>query len=52
MTLIQILLALFLPPVAVFTRVGLGLHFWLNLLLTICFFVPGQIHAIWVLLKR
>ena len=52
MTLIQILLALFLPPIAVFTRVGLGLHFWLNLLLTICFFVPGQIHAIWVLLKR
>lgn len=52
MTLIQILLALFVPPIAVFTRVGLGLHFWLNLLLTLCFFVPGQIHAIWVLLRR
>lgn len=52
MTLVQILLALFLPPVAVFTRVGLGLHFWLNILLTICGIVPGQIHAIWVLLRR
>ena len=52
MTLVQILLALFLPPIAVFTRVGLGLHFWLNILLTICGIVPGQIHAVWVLLRR
>ncbi|MFC3695319.1 YqaE/Pmp3 family membrane protein [Chenggangzhangella methanolivorans] len=52
MTVVQILLALFLPPVAVFTRVGLGLHFWLNIILTICGLVPGQIHAIWVLLRR
>lgn len=52
MDLIRIILAIFLPPVAVFLKVGLGLHFWINLLLTLIFFVPGMIHALWVLLKK
>lgn len=39
-------------PVAVFLTVGLGLHFWLNLLLTLCFFLPGVVHAIWVVMKK
>lgn len=49
---IKILLAIFLPPVGVFFEVGLGLHFWLNILLTICGFVPGIIHAVYVILSR
>ena len=52
MDLIRIILAIFLPPVAVFLKVGLGMQFWLNLLLTLLFFVPGVIHAIWVLVKK
>lgn len=52
MDLIRIILAIFLPPVAVFLKVGLALHFWINLLLTILGFVPGVIHAIWVLVKK
>ena len=28
------------------------LHFWLNILLTIFFFVPGMIHAIWLVVKK
>ncbi len=52
MDIIRIILALFLPPVAVFLTVGLGLHFWLNLLLTLCFFLPGVVHAIWVVMKK
>ncbi|MEM9777260.1 MAG: YqaE/Pmp3 family membrane protein [Chloroflexota bacterium] len=48
--IIQILLAIFLPPVGVFFKVGLGLQFWINLLLTIFFFFPGMIHALWVIL--
>src|SRR3546814_16154764 len=33
--IVRIILAILLPPVGVFLQVGLGLHFWLNILLTI-----------------
>ncbi|KRA58977.1 hypothetical protein ASD85_14890 [Rhizobium sp. Root651] len=49
---IRILIAILLPPVGVFLQVGLGLHFWLNILLTLCGYVPGIIHAIWVILRK
>jgi uncharacterized membrane protein YqaE (UPF0057 family) len=49
---LRILLAILLPPLGVFLQVGLGLHFWLNILLTILGYVPGIIHAIWIILKR
>ena len=49
---IRILIAILLPPVGVFLQVGLGLQFWLNILLTLCGYVPGIIHAIWVILRK
>jgi uncharacterized membrane protein YqaE (UPF0057 family) len=49
---IRILLAIVLPPLGVFLQVGLGLHFWLNILLTILGYVPGIIHAVWIILRR
>ena len=52
MDIIRILLAIFLPPVAVFLTVGLRGHFWLNILLTILGFIPGLIHAVWVIAKN
>ncbi|MCC7147555.1 MAG: YqaE/Pmp3 family membrane protein [Phycisphaeraceae bacterium] len=48
MTILKIILAILLPPVAAFLQVGLGLHFWVNIVLTILFFVPGMIHALWL----
>jgi uncharacterized membrane protein YqaE (UPF0057 family) len=50
MKLIKIILAIFLPPVAAFLQVGLSMHFWLNILLTLCFGLPGMIHALWLVL--
>jgi uncharacterized membrane protein YqaE (UPF0057 family) len=50
--IVLILLAIFIPPLAAFFVVGLGLHFWLNLLLTLFFAIPGQVHAIWLVVKR
>jgi uncharacterized membrane protein YqaE (UPF0057 family) len=52
MNVIRIILAIFLPPIAAFLTVGIGLHFWLNILLTICGVVPGMIHALWLVLKN
>ncbi len=50
--LIHILITLVLPPLGVFMKVGIGFHFWLNLVLTILGVVPGQIHGIWILVKK
>jgi uncharacterized membrane protein YqaE (UPF0057 family) len=52
MTLIEVLLAIFLPPGAVFLKVGLGVQFWINLLLTLFFFFPGMVHALWVVARK
>ncbi len=49
---IRILLAILLPPLGVFLQVGLGLQFWINILLTLLGYVPGIIHAIWIILRR
>jgi uncharacterized membrane protein YqaE (UPF0057 family) len=52
MNVVRIILALLIPPVAAFLTVGIGLHFWLNILLSIFFWVPGMIHALWLVLKH
>ena len=49
---IKLLLAIFLPPVGVFFEVGLGLHFWLNIVLTLFGFIPGIVHAAYVNFSR
>ena len=36
----------------VFLQVGFGGHFWLNILLTLLGYIPGIIHAVWIILKR
>ncbi|WP_307154152.1 YqaE/Pmp3 family membrane protein [Rhodopseudomonas julia] len=50
--MVRILLAIILPPLGVFLQVGLGLQFWLNILLTLFGYVPGIIHAVWIILRR
>lgn len=50
MDLIRILFSIFIPPVGVFLQVGLGLHFWINILLTLLGYFPGLIHAICVII--
>jgi uncharacterized membrane protein YqaE (UPF0057 family) len=49
MDLLRLLLAVVLPPLGVFTQVGIGLHFWLNILLTLLGYIPGVIHAVYVI---
>ena len=52
MELIKIIIAIILPPLGVFLQVGIGKHFWLHILLTILGYIPGIIHAIWVIAKK
>lgn len=52
MDVLRILLSILLPPVGVFLQVGIGLHFWLNILLTLLGYIPGIIHAVWIIVNR
>lgn len=52
MDILRILVAILIPPLGVFLQVGIGLHFWLNILLTILGYIPGIIHAIWVIVRK
>ncbi|KAL5511869.1 hypothetical protein ACEPAH_5087 [Sanghuangporus vaninii] len=36
------------PPMAVAARFGFGKDFWLNLLLTICGYIPGHVHNFYI----
>ena len=51
MDIVRIIIAILLPPLGVFMQVGLGKHFWINIVLTIFGYIPGIIHAIWVIAK-
>jgi uncharacterized membrane protein YqaE (UPF0057 family) len=51
-TIILIILAILLPPLAVFLMSGLGRDFWINLILTVFFWVPGVVHAIFLIATR
>jgi uncharacterized membrane protein YqaE (UPF0057 family) len=50
--ILRLILAVILPPVGVLFQVGLGLQFWINILLTLLGYVPSIIHAIWVIVKK
>ncbi|KAJ6571635.1 hypothetical protein B0H19DRAFT_1255593 [Mycena capillaripes] len=45
------LLAILLPPVSVFMKRGLLADFWINICLTILGWIPGVIHA-WYIISR
>jgi len=47
-----IVLAILFPPIAVFLHKGVGLDVLVNVVLTCLFFVPGVVHALWVVTKK
>lgn len=50
--LVRILIAILLPPLGVFLQVGIGGAFWLNILLTLLGYIPGIVHAVYIIAKR
>ena len=52
MDIIRIILSVILPPLGVFLQVGIGIQFWINILLTIFGYIPGIVHAIWIIARR
>ncbi|CAM3669423.1 MULTISPECIES: YqaE/Pmp3 family membrane protein [Halomonas] len=49
---IKMIFAVLFPPLGVFLEVGFKGHFWLNIILTLFGFIPGIIHAFYVILKH
>jgi len=51
-TLLMVIIAILLPPVAVFLKKGAGKELIIGIVLTICFFIPGVIYALLVVLGK
>ena len=49
---VRIILSVLIPPLGVFFKVGFGMHFWINIVLTILGYVPGLVHAVWVVATK
>ncbi|KAJ9618729.1 plasma membrane proteolipid Pmp3 [Taxawa tesnikishii (nom. ined.)] len=50
--IIKIIFAIILPPVGVFLETGCNVDFFINILLTILGYIPGIIHALYIILTR
>ncbi|KAI5165658.1 hypothetical protein NEIRO03_2000 [Nematocida sp. AWRm78] len=48
-TLLEILLAIFLPPVSVFLVSGCGIDLIINLLLCLLMIFPASVHALYLI---
>jgi uncharacterized membrane protein YqaE (UPF0057 family) len=49
--IVLIILALLLPPVAVFMQKGAGKDLGINIVLCILIWFPGIVHAVWLTTK-
>ena len=50
--LLLILLAILLPPLGVLLTRGLSGQFLLNILLTLLGYIPGLVHAVWLVARK
>ena len=48
---VLIILAILLPPIAVFLKKGAGKDLIINIVLCLLFYLPGVVHAIWLVTK-
>lgn len=48
---VLIILAIFLPPIAVFLKSGVGKDLLINIILCLLMFFPGVVHALWTVTK-
>lgn len=52
MGILKIIAAIVLPPLGVFLAMGISQALLINVLLTLLGWVPGVIHALWILSKQ
>ena len=49
--IVLIILAILLPPIAVLLKKGVGKDLVINILLCLLFWLPGIIHALWLIME-
>lgn len=49
---LKIILAVILPPLGVLMEVGFTFQFWLNIALTLLGFLPGVVHAVYIIGRK
>lgn len=49
--LLLVIIAILLPPLAVGLKEGIGAPLFINIILTLILWVPGLLHALWVVLR-
>lgn len=52
MPILLIVLAILLPPVAVFLKKGAGKDLVINIILCLLFYIPGVIHGLWIVTQK
>lgn len=52
MNVLRLIVSIVIPPLGVFWQVGLTGQFWLNVLLTLIGYVPGLVHAVFIIFTR
>ncbi len=50
-TLLLVIIAILLPPLAVGLKEGVGGHLVLSIILTLLFWLPGLLHALYIVLR-
>jgi len=48
--ILLLILAIFIPPIPVLIKTGCSMQFLINIILTILCWIPGVIHAWWIIL--
>ena len=52
MGILNIIAAIVLPPLGVFMAMGVSQALLINVLLTLLGWIPGVIHALWIISKK
>ncbi|KAI5172962.1 hypothetical protein NEFER03_1955 [Nematocida sp. LUAm3] len=47
-----IILSFIIPPLPVALEVGFTLHFWINIVLCLFFYLPGILHALYIVIVQ
>ena len=50
--LVRIILSVIFPPLGVALEVGITKQFWINIILTILGYLPGVIHAVYIISRK
>ena len=48
MNILNLILAILLPPLGAFLQVGASKHFFINIILCLLGWFPGILHAVWL----